>query len=183
MSIIFNPTNPHQGQFGPKPTAPPNTGTNTALLTTSGGLYGYDNVLLVPFYNAINGFSYFLNYDPANFNSEVDCVYYFRLESVKPGRAIDVHKVYFEYRDLGAVKFTTTVTATQYDRATKRETEQSKSVISSMGKGDRKIHTLFVDLKVVGERPQLMLLRKANAGPLAIIRAMLIGNVVEEDQL
>jgi hypothetical protein len=159
----------------PKPKAGP-LGANPSLITATGGLFGTNNVLLVPFYDTRVNQSFFVLYDPTNFNCEDDCFYDFRLEDVQAAHNIDIHKVYFLYRDLGKVKFTVTVTATEFNRVTKKETTVSKSVQVTWGSGDNKLHSYFVDLKVVGERPQLHLFRKADAGPLAIVRAILIGH-------
>ncbi len=155
-------------------------GAQPSLITSTGGLVGFNNTLLIPFFDTRTGMEYFVTYDPTNFNCEDDCIYKFRLESVAPGRTIDIHKVFIEYRDLGKVTFTTRVEATQYNKATKKETLVYKSVVSTVGKGDKKIHSLFVDLKVNGERPQLIIIRKADDGPFSLVRAMLVGNSSEE---
>ncbi len=186
--MTYPPPNPDGGGgHGGKPYTPPGTtpslGAQPGLITSTGGLYGQNNVLMAPYYHTLTGRFCFLYYDPNDFNCEDDCTYYFRMEDVQAGRAIDVHKVYFQYRDLGAVKFTTTVTATQYDKATKTEKINTQSVSVTWGKGDGKIHSYFVDLKVVGERPQLSVFRAANAGPLSFIRGLLIGHSDEGQQL
>lgn len=159
-------------------------GSQPSLITSTGGLYGYNNALLIPYQDA-NGRTYLVIYDPANYNTEEDCVYEFKLEDISPGRAIDIHQVYFQYRDLGLVNFTVTVRGTLYDRATKKETLVSKTVIVKWGttNADRKIHSYYVDLKTVCERPQLRVVRKADQGPLAIIRAMMFGNSDEDADL
>lgn len=193
MSIPVNVDGgPGGGGFTPPGNKPPlaskgPVGASPTLLTATGGLFGLNNALLAPFVDTRNGKNYFVIYDPTNFNCEDDCVYNFRLESLKPGRNIDVHKVMIEYRDLGPVKFYVSVTATQYNKALKKETMVTaplKPVATVLkGKGDKKIHTTWIDLKVVGERPQLTILRKANDGPLSIARVLLVGNSSEEDQV
>jgi len=174
----------------PTPSTPPGSATSTplgaspSLITSTGGLYGRGNILLVPFYNEATKLSYFVTYDSSNFNCELDCVYNFRLEEVAAGREIDVHKVFLKLRDLGAVTFSVTVTATQYNKSNQTETVNTQTVvIKNWGIGDKKLHSYFVDLKVVGECPQLSVFRAANAGPLAIIKAMLCGHSDEGAQL
>ena len=170
----------------PTPTPTPKQGTpgaNPSLVTSTGGLFGFNNILLVPFYDIRLNRTYFIMYDPSNFNCEDDCVYNFRLEEVVAGREIDVHKVYLQYKDLGKVTFKVIVSATQYNKALKKETINSKTVVVTVGKGDGKIHSYFVDLKVVGERPQISIFRKGNAGPLSIVKVMLCGHSDEGEQL
>lgn len=161
------------------------TAANISLLTSTGGLIGTNLVLLTPFYNAISKKYYFTIYDSSNFDTEEDCVYNFKMEDVQSGRNIDIHKVYLQYRDIGKVKFTVTVFATQYNKVKKTEKIVSDFQEVSVGtkKGDGKIHSYFVDLKVTGERPQCVITRKAADGPLAIVMAKMIGDVSEEQQI
>lgn len=181
--IRFGPPDPPD----PKP-KPPSKGTvgaaNASLITSTGGLFGSAYALLVPFFDNRSTKFVFAIYDPFNFDCEEDCVYDFRQED-KPGRVIDVHKVYLQYRDIGKVTYIVKVTATQYNRVTGKETIDTKSKTITVGnvKPDLKIHSYFVDLKVQGERPQLNITRKADKGPLSIVTAMLIGNSNEENQL
>jgi hypothetical protein len=162
----------------------PTGASDFSLITSTGGLTGLINLLVVPFFvKNLNNFI-FASYDPTNFNCEENCIYNFKMEDVKPGRSIDVHKVYIQYRDIGKVTVSFTVTATLYDRVK----DVSKIVVKTVpktfgGKADNNIYSKFIDLKITGERPQLSILRKANAGPLAIITAMLVGNSSEEEQL
>jgi hypothetical protein len=176
--IIRDPK-PAPGKGGGKAAA-----SNISLLTSTGGLFGTAFVLITPFLNVQSGNYGFLITDPTDFNCEEDCVYNFRQED-KPGRVIDVHKVYLQYRDLGKVSFLATMTATQYNRDTNKETIDTDSKLVTVGntKPDKKIHSYFVDLKVQGERPQLSITRKAGKGPLSIVTAMMIGNANEENQL
>lgn len=155
-----------------------------SLITSTGGLFGVNFALLTPFFDIRMQSFVFAITDPTNFDSEEDCVYNFRQED-KPGRTIDIHKVYLQYRDLGKVSFDVIVSATQYNRATGKETPDVAKKTVSVGstRPDKKIHSYFVDLKVQGERPQLTIIRKRDKGPLAIITAMLMGNSSEENQL
>lgn len=175
-----NPPDPGGNPKPPKPSGP--LGGQPSLITSTGGLFGFNNALLVPFFDTRLNLSYFVVYDPADFNCEEDCVYNFRLESGAPGKEIDVVKIFLEYRDLGPVTFSVAVTATQYNKSKKKETIQRVEVSVSVGtkKPDKKIHSYYVDLKVVGERPQLSIVRKADAGPLSIIRATMFLATGEE---
>lgn len=174
-----NPPDPGGGGGTPKKSGP--LGGVPSLITSTGGLFGFNNALLVPFFDTRSGLSYFVMYDPTNFNCEEDCVYNFRLESGAPSKEIDVTKIFLEYRDLGPVTFTIIVTATQYNKALRKEKVVRKEVSVSVGtkKADNKIHSYYVDLKLVGERPQLSIFRAADAGPLSIIRAMMFINTGE----
>lgn len=170
-----NPKNPGGGIPG-KPKASGPLGGQPSLITSTGGLFGFNNALIVPFFDIRTNLSYFVVYDPTDFNCEEDCLYKFRLESGEPGKEIDVVKIFLEYRDLGPVKFNVIVTATQYNKAKREEKIQRVSVPVSVGNKnpDNKIHSYYVDLKVIGERPQLSIFRKADAGPLSIIRAVMV---------
>ena len=186
--MTYPPPNPDGGSgHGTKPYSPPGTtpslGAQPGLITSTGGLYGQNYVLMAPYYHTLTGRFCFLYYDPNDFDCEDDCVYDFPMEDIQAGRAIDVHKVFLTYRDLGAVKFKLSVSATQYDKATKTEKVNSQTVNIAWGKGDKQLHSYYVDLKVVGERPQLHIYRAANSGPLSITRAIMCGHGDEGQQL
>lgn len=178
--IIRNPPKSGSGGGAAKSSA-----AAPSLITSTGGLFGGAFALLVPFFDLRTNSFVFAIIDPNNFDSEEDCVYNFKMEDVKSGRVVDIHKVYLQYRDLGKVSFDVSVTATQFNRSTQKEKIEvaTKTVKVGTTKGDQRIHSYFVDLKVQGERPQLSIVRKKDSGPLSIVTAMLIGNVSEENQL
>lgn len=175
---------PPSGGVTKPSTGVPGTAKSLANVTSTGGLQGSLGLLLTPFFvNNIRRFAFFA-YDTTDFDCEEDCVYNFKMEDVKIGRVCDIHKVYFQYRDIGKVTMTWTVSAYLLNRTTGKESFPSKSkTVTVGGLSDNKIHSKFVDLKITGERPQLSLLRKANNGPLAIITAMFVGNMSEEEQV
>ena len=181
------PVGPHGGGTGGgvKPTSGPPTGAvNLSNLTSTGGMFGGIGLLLVPVLLSSNGRNVLALYDATDFNCEEDSQYYFKVEDVKPGRAIDVHKVYLQYRDIGKVKFTVSVRVWQFNKTTNKTKLVQKSVTVTVGGlNDNVIYDRFIDLKVIGMRPQLSILRKGSDGPICLITAMMIGNVAEEDQL
>jgi hypothetical protein len=172
------------GTKPPPSGGPPKGAINGALITSTGGLQGSIGLLIVPYLVKATGRYVFGLFDTTNFNCEEDCIYDFKTEDVKAGRSIDVHKVYLQYKDIGRVKFTVFVKAIQYNRSTQKSTvvEKSKTVTVG-GLVDLEIYSVFIDLKVQGERPRLRILRRANDGPLDIVTAMMIGNSAEEAQL
>jgi hypothetical protein len=170
------------GGGGSSPSAPKGA-TSLSVVTSTGGLQGTTSFLIVPLLiTKLNKFV-FATFDPTNFNCEEDCVYQFKMEDVKIGRNVDIHKVYLQLRDLGKVTFNVKIAATLLNRKTNQEQISTKNVDVTFGKGDGLIHSRFIDLKIQGERPQLTITRKANKGPLGIITAMLMGNMSEEEQL
>jgi hypothetical protein len=170
------------GGGGSSPSAPKGA-SNLSIITSTGGLQGLNSLLLVSvFINNLQRYA-FATFDPTNFNCEEDCVYKFKMEDIKLGRNVDVHKVYLQLRDLGKVTFNVQVAATLLDRKTNKETISTKNKDVVFGTGDGLIHSRFIDLKIQGERPQLIVTRKAKKGPLGIITAMFVGNMVEEEQL
>lgn len=179
-----NPPEPGGGGGGGTKKSGP-IGGQPSLITSTGGLFGFNNALIVPFFDTRTNLSYFVVYDPTDFNCEEDCLYNFRMESAAPGKEIDVNKIFLEYRDLGPVKFTVIVTATQYNKAKLTEKIQSKSVKVSVGSKnpDGKLHSYYVDLKIVGERPQLSIFRAADAGPLSIVRAIMYIDTGESGEI
>jgi len=170
------------GGGGASPLAPKGA-SNLSLITSTGGINGTSSLLLVPIYITHLQKFVFASFDPTNFNCEEDCFYNFKMEDMKLGRNVDVHKVYLQYRDLGKVTFTVSVSAMLLNRKTNKSTLNNASKDLILGTGDGLIHSKFIDLKVQGERPQLSITRKANNGPLSIIAAMLVGNMAEEEQL
>lgn len=180
------------GGFEPPPTkgkgssSTSKTAANISLLTSTGGVVGLLPFLIVPFFDNRTGKFIFAKYDSADFNCEEDCIYNFRQEDLQTGRNIDVSKIYIQYRDIGEVKFDVIVTATLYNRKTKKSKivhDELENIVVGNKKPTKKIYSLFVDLKVTGERPQLSIVRKKDAGPLSIIKAMMIGDSSEEDQV
>lgn len=166
------------------PSGPPRGAVSLSTITSTGGLLGSLGVLLVPFFlNSINR-NVFAIYDITNFNTEEDCVYNFKMEDVKPGYDIDVHLVYLQYRDIGKVSINVAISTMQFNRNTGKSTPQMKQRnITIGGNNDNVIYSYFVDMKVTGERPQLVITRKANKGSLCLITAKLVGNIESGGQL
>lgn len=174
----YQPPEPKQ----PQPTGPASNAANISLITSTGGLIGINWILLTPFYDSRIKTFYFAIYDSNNFDCEEDAFYDFKMEDVHPGRNVDVHKVYLQYRNIGIATFTINVTVVQYDKVKDKTKFITIPKVIKIGtaKPDSKIYDKYIDLKIVGLRPQLRISRKANSGPLSIVTAMLVGNMAEE---
>src|SRR4051812_18879383 len=71
---------------GPPPPSPGPQPANPQLLTSTGGLAGIFGQVLLPLEDMISGNGFFYVIDPTNFNTEEDCTYFFRVETVKEGQ-------------------------------------------------------------------------------------------------
>lgn len=158
------------------------------LITSTGGIAGFIGLLMFPVLLS-NGSSQFSTFDIDNFDTEEDCHYESRQEDVAIGRNVTVHKVLVVYKNLGVANFTVDVEA--FVREDNGRSEGSfvrnklgpiKMKIGSK-KADNKIRTKFAYINVVGERPQVIIDRQKNSGPLCIISATPVGTMVEGEQL
>jgi hypothetical protein len=186
----------HSGAFTPPNVTIPQklktvTGNSPGLLTSTGGLFGTIGALIVPVLSLNNNKVYFCTIDPANFNCEEDCIYNFPQENIKVGYAISSYKIIVIYRNLGLVTVTFNLTVFRRGLTTyggkkniatvtqgKYNTE-SKTMILGSSKPDNQLYTIDFNIINSGDRPQLSILRKANAGPFSLISATLVGNLEE----
>src|SRR5580692_6825872 len=113
----FNPpTRPLSGG-GTKP-ATPALGGSPGLLTSTGGLYGTQGLLLAPYYNNNTYQGYVIVFDPSNFDCEEACEYDYRQElppEDKPqqGRNVSCHLIILKYRELGIANLSVNLTVYQ----------------------------------------------------------------------
>lgn len=114
-----------------------------------------------------------LTFDMTNFNdATTGSSLAFRVEDIEPNRVPTVRRVILDYIDLGAANIIVTVTGTNDNGAT----VSSASVpVLLGGAADGQMKTKFVDLTLTAFRPQLSWTRAANAGPLSMVRAVMIG--------
>lgn len=124
-------------------------------------------------------------FDYEDFDTEEACAYYYHQEDPMPGRQITVSRVRIVYRDIGAFTAKATILTAQ---------QQSEEAVDSTnprnwqqrtlgGRNDKKLYTDYFDIIVTGERPQLVISREANSGPLAIISTSLITDVEIMEQV
>lgn len=156
-------------------------GSNPALVTSSGGLFGNDSLLLVPYFNAVNNRYYIGYYDTTDYNCEEDAEYLFRQEDGIVGRDIIVSQVVLVYRNLGPVNVTFSLTA--FSKIA-QEFTTNISGITYLGTpaADGKLYTKRLDFGIVGERVETRIFRKAKAGILSIISLTLCGTIGEAEQ-
>ena len=159
-----------QGGSGPPPPSPGPQPANPQLLTSTGGLAGIFGQVLLPLQDMITGAGFFYVVDPTNFNTEEDCTYFFRVETIKEGQFPTIERIRIRYRDIG--KVTVTFNVTGYTRDGDYKT-YSKTVTfgtdSKSGTPSFRIRTTYVDIQATLESPQIVMQRAANAGPLCII--------------
>lgn len=157
------------------PTVGPQTAAaDQALIPASGGLAGYSWMILIPCYNMKLDRYYFATLDHNNFDTETSAELYFHQEDTMPGREITVSKIMIFFRDLGKFKLKATIETAQ---STKSKTK------TFGGKADGKIKTDSFDFVTTGERPQLILSREADWGPVALIGAKLTTDVEIMEQV
>ena len=96
---------------------PPGTtlGGSPGLITSTGGLYGTNGLLLVPSYNIITGKAFITLIDATNFNCEENSQYTFRQEAnygniPGEGRSCSIHLIILKYREIGSVSFNINIT-------------------------------------------------------------------------
>jgi hypothetical protein len=165
------------GGGGAPPTAP-----NLANLPVVGGLLGLRTQLLVPGFDDAGGQDLIYEIDPTNHNCEEDCEYQFKVEEVEPGNELTIHRIVIRYRDLGVVTFTIAVVSAiapivDYTPGT----GNAELITVGNVKPTNKIYTYKSSMRVTTEAPQLVILRKANAGPLAICKVRAWGSYGDGD--
>ena len=202
MAIKHNPFQP--SPYGPAPPGKPGPsgsgklGANQGLLTSTGGLYGINGVLLVPVFNTGTNKSYIMLYDPTNFNCEENAEYdYTQIIPGNPpqeGRSVTCHLIILKYRELGIASFNVNVTTFIRDTDSFNTisipvkipfipltTKQRKQNFP-----DNRIHTARLyppnNQYITGERPQVTITYNANSGPVSITSLTLCGNADEEVQ-
>lgn len=170
-----------------------NPGGTPGLLTSTGGLYGTNGVLLTPVVNATTGKSYIMLMDPSNFNTEENAEYDFPqvIPQGHEGEDVSCHLIVLKYRELGAAQFSINITTyvrnedtfvTQPFPVTIPPLPLSKARQATFP--DERIHTFYISLPVItGERPQVTVTRNANSGPLSITSLTLCGNADQTKQL
>jgi len=127
--------------------------------------------------SVLTGQSGFFAYDPSlGFNDLVNLSqYFYKVEEVVPGKIPTVNCLYIQYRDLGKVTLTFTLTGTDDN-----QTIVSVSTVVTLGNtvATGRIMTLpSVGLSLTAQNLQLSFLRAAGAGKLAIIKLILKGQV------
>lgn len=198
MTININRSDdlPGPGRGGEKPPRPPvsppkkplprsgNLGGSPGLVTSTGGLYGVDRALLIPFFDSKYNNTSLQIIDSDNFDTEEDAFYYFPSPDIKTGRAVTVHNVVLIYREIGLATFQVGVIV--YVRKTDKfefiERELKITNVSPKTNKvnpafpDQKLHTRYADINISGERPQAYLRRSADSGPLSIISLTMAGH-------
>ncbi len=170
--------NPNPPNINPNPPNRP-LGGSPGLLTSTGGLFGINGVLLTPVINNMTGKSYILLMDSNDFNCEESAEYDFPQEippreSPQEGRDVNCHLIILKYRELGTARFNINVTT--FEKDTDKFTTYSFPVIITALVPDNKIHTRYISISVPGERPQVSITRFGNTGPLSITSLTLCGN-------
>lgn len=143
----------------------------------NGGVSANNYVLLVPVQNVNSGLSYFGFYDVTNLNDVDDGSYYnYRTEEVDINRVPTIRRVAINYLDLGLLKLTLTLNATN-----DLQQAVSNSVTVQLGNNvaTNALMTKIVDISLTGFQPQLLIKRNGNDGPMAIVSVTLYGEVEE----
>lgn len=162
-----DPIVPAEGPSQGTPSGGAASASNLLLLTSTGGLLGSFGLFLVgaQTQNTLDNFVFLL--DNEDFNTEEDFEYYFREEEIKEGYFPTINRVRLIYEDYGLCKITVGVMSEQRKREVTIEIGSTKPTY--------KTKTAYADIQITGERPQLYIKRKANAGPLVLIKATLLG--------
>lgn len=164
-------------------------GGSPGLLTSTGGLYGVNGVLLTPVFNNISGKSYILLMDPSNFNCEENAEYDFpqgipavQNNPFQDGCNVNCHLIKLKYREIGIAQFTINVTTFNRDIGDFQSFPYIVNIpnIPLTGKRkakfpDQRIHTIFIPIDVPGERPQVTLNSVGGSGAYSIISLNLCG--------
>lgn len=160
-------------------------GGSPGLLTSTGGLFGVNGILLTPVFNNITQESYLIIMDSSNFNCDEDAEYDYPqvLPLEQEGRNVTCHLIILKYRELGLASFTINITV--YQQTTDTFITQSYKVNIASKRStfpDKRIHTKQIPIDITGERPQVTVTYKANSGPLSITKLILCGNADETPQ-
>ncbi len=98
--------------------------------------------------------------------------YFYRQEEIQTGRFPTVRRVFLVYRDLGVATITVGIRAIDdNDALVQKTTTVQLGTTAATGN----LLSQFVDITVAGFRPQLFIQRAAGAGPLDIVKAVMIG--------
>lgn len=181
------------GTFNP-PVKSGTSGSNKSnfspnLLTSTGGLFGNTGALMTA-YIGTNGKCYIAIHDQTSFDSEEDAEYDYP-QMTPPSQYQDLriqtyNLIMLQYRELGTAKFT--ISIDYYNRINDQYLNKQIPIsISNTGKRktfpDGKLHTRYIDFVISGERVQIKILRKANSGPLSIVKCIPCGSADEVPQM
>jgi len=142
----------------------------------NGGFAATMFYLFVPAISS-TGAPYIAVWDTTSFNDSDDpSTYSYRSEDIIVGRVPTVRRIILVVTDLGPATLTITVSGTN----DKGNAISSSAVqkIGTTGATNAQL-TYFIDLVFTGFRPQLSYSRAANAGPVSIVSATMIGEVEE----
>jgi hypothetical protein len=151
---------------------------NTYVPLSNGGVFGTQKATLFPVLNATDNRCEFMGFDPTQANNDEfnPSSYSFRVEEIAPYRTPTVRRVILSYFDLGQVTVVLTLTGSN-------DVQQVVSVSRSITLGNNPatggILTQKVDMQLTAMNQQLNIARAANAGPLSLIKATLIGEYEE----
>lgn len=188
-NISFCIPDPVQVPSSPTNNTPPaNLGSSPGLSTSTGGLFGIQQMYLVPVVDRVNSKIWLDIIDPSNFNCENDWFYIFPSQEVKKsfeGKEVTISKVVLTYREIGAAKFTVGVVA--YRQADDNFVGQEQIVKIADVKGevvnqvnplfpDGQLHTIALNFLVQGQRPYAYIKGKGNSGSVSITNFMLVGH-------
>lgn len=148
---------------------------NIASIAASGGLTGGEYLILIPVLDVNTGERYIGYFDVNDLDTETESIYVTGQAEIMEGRQITVSRVRIIYRDLGLAKLDVTVKTSQ------KSLTKTKGIGSSNVTGE--LVTDYVDMVVTGERPQLIISRKAGYGPVSIIKATMITDVEIAEQV
>lgn len=180
----FNPPEPGSGDGGTGGGGGTNVAADVGKITATGGLMGLESMVLVPMFDPEFNIRYFGTFDYLDYNTESACEYRYKEEDGPfVGRSITVSRIRILYRDLGKFKIKATVNAVQLVEGepvfiSKSATKEFGSIIPT-----NKIITGFLDFVITGERPQLILSREKDWGPIDIIEAAMITDVEIAEQM
>lgn len=150
---------------------------NPVPFSENGGFSATTFFMFMPATFLSNGAPFIAIFDPSDFNDDNDASSYsWRVEDVVVGRIPVVRRVVLVYTDLGNATITVTLSGT--NDSNNKVTASRKISIGTDGKSGELL-TKFVDISLTAFRPQLTISREANAGPVSIISATLIGEVEE----
>lgn len=165
--------NSGKGTGGGGTTGTPSGGASGIPPSENGGVGASTYQLLVP----VQGgqFAYFGFYDTTDLNDLDDGSYYnYRTEDISINRVPTVRRVALNYIDLGPLKLTLTINATN-------DLQQaiSKSVTVQLGNtvATGLIMTKLIDIELTGFQPQLLITRNGGDGPMLIVAVTLYGEV------